>query len=247
MYAEPGQIVWRELAARDVAQAKRFYAGLFDWKYESTQRDGIVYTRVASPDGRLQGGFFPLVPGLDMHAYWASYVLVDSADAAAERVLLAGGSVLALHDLDDIGRICTFKDPEGAIINGMQPWNPLPAAPEDPGLGGFTWEALATGAPEAAARFYERVFGWIAGAGPLDGSIYFNAGMMPIGHLQTLPAGIPPSWTTYVMVGDVERAKARAIELGGQVVDPSVEAGHYGKVALVCDPDGTVFGLYESA
>ena len=48
-------------------------------------------------------------------------------------------------------------------------------------------------------------------------------------------------------VDDLERAKARAIELGGQVVDPRVEAGDHAKVALICDPDRTVLGLYESA
>lgn len=112
------------------------------------------------------------------------------------------------------------------------------------------WVDLTTPDVEAAGAFYGAVFGWsvrevVPGAYSYferDGAVV--AGLAPLGEEQRA-AGMPPSWSMYVSVEDVEAAAARAGELGGgTVVAPLVVEGA-GRMAAVADPGGGVLLLWE--
>ncbi len=60
-----------------------------------------------------------LPPGAPPMAVWNTYVAVDSADAAAEKVRDAGGHVLTEpFDVMEAGRMAVFADAEGAVFCG---------------------------------------------------------------------------------------------------------------------------------
>ena len=64
----------------------------------------------------------------------------------------------------------------------------------------------------------------------------------------SLPAqrqGEPPHWLNHVRVADVENAAAKVTALGGRVIVAPHLDRHGGKVALVADPQGAVFGLMD--
>lgn len=58
----------------------------------------------------------------------------------------------------------------------------------------------------------------------------------------SLPDGVPASWTVYFGAGDADDALARIVELGGSVVTPA-EDTPYGRLATAADPNGARFKL----
>jgi hypothetical protein len=57
---------------------------------------------------------------------------------------------------------------------------------------------------------------------------------------------VPPNWSVYFYVADVETAVAKVQELGGTVLVLPRSVGDMGKFAVVQDPQGGVFTVMES-
>ena len=91
---------------------------------------------------------------------WQTYVWVDDADAAAEQVAAAGGSVLAEPiDLGSAGRTAVVADPAGAPFALWQPGASRGArVVNEPGA--WAMSMLASTDPREAERFYGEIFGW---------------------------------------------------------------------------------------
>ena len=92
---EPGTFCWVELATKDGAAAKNFYASLFEWKVDDMPiPDGSVYSMLQK-NGKQVGALYQLGPqqqGVPPH--WNSYVSVASADASAAKAKELGGKVM---------------------------------------------------------------------------------------------------------------------------------------------------------
>ncbi|MCJ7726033.1 MAG: VOC family protein, partial [Acidimicrobiia bacterium] len=105
--------------------------------------------------------------------------------------------------------------------------------------------------PDAAAAFYTKVFGWTHEESEMPSGPYhiftdgdeFRAGMMAI----TPEMGeMPPSWSVYLAVADMEAAVARVRELGGRVEGEVMDIEGVGKMAVTADPTGAYFMMMES-
>lgn len=113
------------------------------------------------------------------------------------------------------------------------------------------WVDLATTDPDGARAFYRELLGWTAVRGP-GGTPYEVmhvrerpvGGMMPLSP-QMLAAGVPPTWTTYVYVDDVDDAVTAARAAGGQVPAPAFEPAAGLRIAVAIDPGGAVIGFLE--
>jgi uncharacterized protein len=57
--------------------------------------------------------------------------------------------------------------------------------------------------------------------------------------------GIPPHWNSFVTVDDLDRRAAKAAELGGMVLIPPFDVLEAGRMAVVADPTGAVFAMWE--
>ncbi len=55
-----------------------------------------------------------------------------------------------------------------------------------------------------------------------------------------LPEGVPACWSVYFAVPDTDAALAKAVDLGGSVVQPA-EDTPYGRLAAAADPAGAHF------
>ena len=115
------------------------------------------------------------------------------------------------------------------------------------------WVDLAQDDPEAAAAFYSGLFGWDVedGMPPDAPGHYFTAtiGGRLVAGVGSRPDALPPGtgWTTYVWVDDADAAVARARELGGSVVMPAMDVFDAGRMALLADPEGATFGVWQAA
>jgi predicted enzyme related to lactoylglutathione lyase len=110
-------------------------------------------------------------------------------------------------------------------------------------------ELLSTD-PARARAFYSELFGWkmdtqeIPNFGsrsefsPAEGQ---SGSIMP-----TLAPEQPSGWAVYVNVPDIAAAVAQVGKLGGKVILKPVEVHGEGIFAVVADPTGGVFKLWES-
>ena len=59
------------------------------------------------------------------------------------------------------------------------------------------------------------------------------------------PAATPAAWSAYFAVDDTDAAVARAVELGGSIVQP-IRDSPYGRIGVVADDQGAIFSLISS-
>jgi predicted enzyme related to lactoylglutathione lyase len=59
--------------------------------------------------------------------------------------------------------------------------------------------------------------------------------------------GMPPVWSTYVTVTDVDAATAKAKELGGGVLSEPMDVTDTGRIAALMDPQGAAFNVIQNA
>lgn len=114
----------------------------------------------------------------------------------------------------------------------------------------FGWYDLMTKDLGAAKAFYTEVIGWKTEGWEGGEYTMWRVGDCNIGGLMKLPEeaakmGAPPSWLGYVMVDDIDATLKRVPQLGGQVHKGSTDIPNVGKFAIVADPQGASFALFQ--
>ena len=105
------------------------------------------------------------------------------------------------------------------------------------------------GAPDAGAlaEFYRRLFGWeVQPAGPEYWLLAPGAEGIGGGVLQT-SRGIPPYFTVYVAVDDLDEALTDAEKLGAARIVPPTSVPGVGRFAMIRDPAGNMVGIMEQS
>ena len=119
--------------------------------------------------------------------------------------------------------------------------------------GRFVWYELMTPDPQAARAFYRDVAGW--GVQEYEGLdtpyAMWTLGETPVGGLMQLDAqmaahGVPPNWLAYIATEDVDASAAEAERLGAKVQLPPMTVPGIGRMAVLTDPHGASFALYQS-
>ena len=262
---------WVDTSQPDAEAAASFYAGLFGWTVTDRMppdADGH-YFEAALDGGRVAGigsasGGGPVT--------WMTYIAVDDADEAAERVRANGGSVITEpFDVYEAGRMAILADPQGAVFSVWQAGQHTGAevvnAPES-----WNWSDLNTLDMEGAKRFYGAVFGWEFtdvdfGAGAsvmvrrpgysdylesIDPGVrerHAEGGAPPgftdaIAWFQPLRGAGPAHWNVVFRVADADASAARVKELGGTVLSEPVDVP-WSRVTTIRDSQGAVLTLSE--
>lgn len=118
--------------------------------------------------------------------------------------------------------------------------------------GAFVWYDLATTDPEAASRFYASVVGWNVEPVPELHYTLLKAGETRAAGLMQLPphlqeAGVPPHWSGYISVSDVDAMAAQVKQSGGELKFGPEDIPNIGRFAVVVDRDGAPFYLFKGA
>ena len=112
------------------------------------------------------------------------------------------------------------------------------------------WLDLSVPDVKRAAEFYARVFGWTYDvSGPEYGNYHLALvdGGAAAGLGEPMGEEAPPSaWTLYFAAEDVDAMVARAQGLGGSLMAPAFDVPGQGRMAIVADPGGAVFGLWKA-
>lgn len=247
-----GVFSWVDLGTTDPGAAKSFYGGLFGWSFLDEPTDsGTVYS-MAQLEGYHVAGLGPLDPDMQAQGvppFWSSYIKHDDVDSVAGKAAEAGGTVMfPPFDVMDAGRMTIIQDPTGAAFGVWQPGTHYGAQLVNiPNT--LSWNELQTRDVAAARNFYSAVFGWTY---EVDANGYVScqqdgrtqAGMMQI---EESWGEVPPNWSIYFLVGDIEASAAKVQELGGNLIMPVTPAGEIGKFAVAQDPQGAIFSIIEYA
>jgi hypothetical protein len=117
----------------------------------------------------------------------------------------------------------------------------------------FVWYELMTSDGAAAANFYRDVIGWAIEKSPMPNMDYtlFKAGGAQVAGAFTLSQeqlaqGAPAAWVGYIGVADVDKSAADLKAAGGQVWRGPDEIPGVGRFAMVSDPQGAAFALFNS-
>jgi predicted enzyme related to lactoylglutathione lyase len=112
----------------------------------------------------------------------------------------------------------------------------------------FVHMELSTSDVDAAKEFYQAVFGWQYQDMQMPEGSYtmVMAGDKMIGGMQPNPMPeMPSNWLGYIGVESVARTLSVIEEHGGKVILGETQAGEMGKLAVLCDPQGAMFAIWE--
>ena len=245
-----GKVVFAELVTPDLKASERFYTAMFGWTFQEAPGGPIPFAQ-ASIDGRAIAGIFqrPAPPG--RYPAWIGLVATGDVGKTVDAATRNGGKVLlAPHQFANLGSGAVLSDPQGAVFAVLASSS---GDPQDllADRGEWIWNSLVASDPDADAAFYRAVFGY--DAYPMTDSpdgrhLILASGDFARASVNPIPAtwhNTHPRWLSYVRVDDAAAAAAKATSLGGHVVLPARMDRHGGRIAVIADPAGAVFGLLE--
>jgi hypothetical protein len=245
-----GTFSWAECASTDADSGKQFYKDLMGWDYEDIPMGGgQVYTMFRQA-GEAVAAISPMQPGQEgMPSHWNNYVTVDDVDALADKIAQLGGTVVAPpFDVFEEGRMLVLQDPTGAFVSLWQPKNHIGS-----GLvntpGAMTWNELLTRDSQSARDFYSQLLGWTFQKMEFaDYHVILNQGRMNGGIMSMTEemGAMPPVWSVYFSVADIEDSAAKIEKLGGTIHVPITEAPGTGHFVMFADPQGAVSYLIQT-
>jgi predicted enzyme related to lactoylglutathione lyase len=120
--------------------------------------------------------------------------------------------------------------------------------------GTFCWPELATTDAGSAKALYGALFGWVFDdRSPEPGTTYATARRADrdIAALYVLPEpererGVAAHWNSYAAVKSADEASLRVKVLGGSILRAPFDVGPKGRMAIVKDPQGATFCLWEA-
>ena len=116
-----------------------------------------------------------------------------------------------------------------------------------------SWVDLSTSDQDSAKSFYGSLFGWTWDDNDMgDGSFYSMAqlkGQSAAALFTQRPEesqqGIPPHWTTYITVNDVDEVAGKVSGAGGQVLMEPFDVFDSGRMAVAADPTGGAIAFWQ--
>lgn len=251
-----GAPCWVDLGVHNRAAVRDFYCAVLGWTFHPMGADDEKHGFFES-DGKKAAALGPL--DRSARPAWMVYFRTSDADAAAEQVRAAGGTVrLEPFDIEDHCRMAQFTDPQGGQFAA---WQPL----RTPGLetvdepGSLMWVELYTTDAAGAKAFYGGLFGWEYTDTPVPGrpeTTYtmitpggaapqerMHGGLMQVPRSALAVTGGNSSWRPVFRAADCDAAAALVREHGGNVVSGPENAEGVGRMASCLDPSGADFVL----
>lgn len=118
-------------------------------------------------------------------------------------------------------------------------------------LGAPCWYELTTADPDATTRFFGPLLGWSFRDAGMEGFDYTLAHARRDGA-ETMVAGLyppfdgqPEAWLVYFAADDLDATLMRAIGLGATILQPASDVPGTGRFAVLADPQGAAFGLFQ--
>jgi hypothetical protein len=113
--------------------------------------------------------------------------------------------------------------------------------------GRFVWFDYVSNEARKVQEFFGQLFGWKTNDVPMPGGRAYTmivASNGPIGGY-TQPPPVGTHWLPYLQVADAEATAAQVASLGGKVTKAPYAVGDFATMALIVDPVGAAFALWQ--
>ncbi|WP_425955708.1 VOC family protein [Xylanimonas sp. McL0601] len=242
-----GAPIWFDLATTDLDRSVAYYTELFGWEHQSFGPEFGNYGSFLK-DGQTIAGVGPVME--NQPPAWGVYLRTSDADATAEKVKAAGGTVVFGPDnIPGQGRFFSAVDPAGAAVSFWQP----------DGHDGFAlwgehgapvWFETWSSDYDKAVAFYKEAAGWPVSTmsdTPEFRYTTYGEGRDSVAGIydatkELAANGGTSGWAVYLGADDVDALVAKARDLGGQAPGEPRDTP-YGRMIGVADPNGTWFQL----
>lgn len=115
------------------------------------------------------------------------------------------------------------------------------------------WADLMVDDVAKARDFYGTLFGWEFAESPDSGGYVIclkdgrpAAGIGPKSMAGDAAKDMPSNWTVYLAVDDADAITAAAKAAGATVFEGPMDIMQYGRMAVMADPTGPVFGVWQA-
>jgi predicted enzyme related to lactoylglutathione lyase len=110
------------------------------------------------------------------------------------------------------------------------------------------WADVSATDVRASGAFYTAVLGWTVPEPDEQWGGYVTAEVdgRAVAGIGPVDEGGRPAWTVYLATDDAEGLAARAAEHGGTALTPVIDVGPMGRMAILADPSGASFGLWQA-
>ncbi len=247
-----GQFCWVDLMSREMADAKEFYGELLGWATADQDTQGGPPYALFTLNGQQVAGLGEMnaeMKEAGVPPIWNSYLAVDDLPAVTGRAAELGAQVVVPPlQVVEAGHMAVLQDPTGAHVSLWQKRQHGGAQlVNEPGC--WVWNELMTRDPQAAQAFYGELFGWSFEKDDTPTGVYWTfkcSDRLAGGMMEIVPemGEVPPNWSVYISVADVNAATARLTQLGGQVCRPPFEVS-VGHISVVMDAQGAVLNLIQ--
>ena len=236
-----GAISWSEYLAPDVDRSLAFFRALVGWSASEMPMDDGMYHVLKVGDIHA-AGLMACPPGVP--ACWCFYVTLQ--DIAGWIQAKQPNLMVPLTDTP-VGAFAGVTDPQGAYLSVIQYHDTEDASGVNSimtaftGHGHFAWFELQTTDPAAAAAYYADLFGWTIEEQPIPSGTYYRISVDGAGIggiMSTAAPEIPPHWSGYITVDDVDAIQAQASALGATITAPAFDVPDVGRLMHLLDPDG---------
>ena len=239
---------WYEVYTPNVESALNFYESVFGWTKEAWPMGDVTYNMFSSGETTFAGVMDLSDPQMShVPPHWGLYFHTDHCQATIDKAKELGAElVYGPMDIPEIGTVAGLRDCCGAHFNIHQPANNRP----DLSRSAVNWVEHMGADRAAAVGFYTSLFGW--GSNDMDMgepvgiySMFLLEGTPIAGCMQVPGDQVPPNWTIYLHTDNLESTCEKVTASGGSVMQPPMDIGQFGRIAIAADCCGAVFGLHQ--
>lgn len=231
---------WNGIVSTDVDKTLAFLPAVLGWTVNHVEMGDETIPMLAH-DGVAKGHV--RAPAMDGEpSWWNNYLRVEDVDATAAAVVAAGGKVIVPGTDIPPGRFSTVTTPSGACFTLFHEAGNDRADEQ----GTNHWVELHSKDLAADLACLTEAVGFATAEMPMPQGPYtlLKTGEdMRAGAMTGMHPEAPSMWLAWVAVSDVDATMSRAETSGGKVVAPAFDVEGIGRMGIVSDPTGLVFGV----
>jgi len=239
---------WHGVVSTDINKATAFYREVIGWSVLKTPMGEEEATLFAASDIPRAHVMAPPMEGVPSH--WDNYLRVDDVDARAAAAVAKGGRLVVPPTDIPVGRFSVVASPSGAHLSLFHEKDEATAQNAPAGHGSIHWVELHSKDIEADLAWLKLALDIEHETVPMPAGDYFilKSGSTQIGGATVgMKEEAPAMWLAWIQVDDVDACVERVGNHGGNTLSPTMDVQGVGRMAVVQDNTGGVFGVITPA
>ncbi|MCO4771454.1 MAG: VOC family protein [Deltaproteobacteria bacterium] len=240
---------WHGIITTDLDKATAFYGSALPFDVQTADMGGEPVAMVAAAEIPRAHIALPQMDGVPSH--WSSYFRVEDVDASTNAAVAAGGTLVVPGTDIPPGRFSVVSSPSGATFCLFHEADEATSQNAPGGTpGSVHWTELWSKDIDADLAWLNASFGITTETMEMPSGPYYllQSGEETIGGAMTSTEEKAPSmWLPWIEVSDVDATVTSIDSAGGNAVSPLMDVPNVGRMAVVSDPTGGVFGVITPA